>query len=226
MEQKLKALADSLNEHLEIFNMEKERLLKSNEATLQIIKKFRKEINDRLDELEKTSIADIEDKFAALIGIVEKGMAMFETNKAKVNKCLDVISKGNECITQKFVNIKKSKHLVSKTTEFIEENKLRIPSQDIDFSADVRVLPLLKEMNALGKTVQQASMGTDESKLPGIPNEEALHKTRRVKKHNVSLKGDRFECSILTACTMDDGTVILAEGRNNKLKRLNGSTLL
>ncbi|XP_060564674.1 uncharacterized protein LOC132723887 [Ruditapes philippinarum] len=264
MEHKLNEVIKSITEQLDIFKREKSRILKSREETLEVVKKFRKEINDRLDELEKASVADISGQYAVLVDIVDKGMTMLETNKLKVKNSLDVLSADSDQITQNFVNIKKSKKVATEIIDVLEQNKLPIQSKNIDFAADIRISSLLKEINALGKALQQVTTRNEDLKTmtspdlktaaspdfktvaspdlktvaspdlkteasPNLktvasPKEEGLYKTTQVKKYCVRGRADKFDCSILTACTMEDGTIILAEGRNNKIKRLNGST--
>jgi hypothetical protein len=240
MEHKLNEVIKSITEQLDIFKREKSRILKSREETLEVVKKFRKEINDRLDDLEKASVADISGQYAVLVDIVDKGMTMLETNKLKVKNSLDVLSADSDQITQNFVNIKKSKKVATEIIDVLEQNKLPIQSKNIDFAADIRISSLLKEINALGKALQQVTtrnedlktmtspdlktVASPDLKTVASPNEESLYKTTQVKKYCVRVRADKFDCSILTACTMEDGTIILAEGRNNKIKRLNGST--
>lgn len=44
------------------------------------------------------------------------------------------------------------------------------------------------------------------------------------KTYSVTMKSDIKTCSISSACTLDDGTIILADYNNNKIKRLDSSS--
>jgi hypothetical protein len=46
------------------------------------------------------------------------------------------------------------------------------------------------------------------------------------KKYNVKVKSDKDTCDIVSACTLDDGTIILSDFGNKKLKRVDPSSLI
>ncbi|XP_053402973.1 uncharacterized protein LOC128558139 [Mercenaria mercenaria] len=201
IQQILKLTAKSMTERHEGFKQEKQRVVKSRVKLLESVKKFRKEINDRLDELEKNTEEDIEEKYKTLINEVEERMQLFETSIAYISTTLNKLESTDNA-TQNFVIAKKAEKRVDKVAKVIEEIKVQTPSQNIDLTADPRISSLLEEINVLGTA--------------DIPKEDS-------RKYYVKVQSDKTECDIVSACTLDDGTILLSDNGNNRLKRLDSS---
>ncbi|XP_045216792.2 uncharacterized protein LOC123566596 isoform X1 [Mercenaria mercenaria] len=224
IQQKLKSFTKTLAEHHEKFQSQKQRLLKSRAETLVSVKKFRKEINDRLDELEKNTVDDIEDKYKALIHEIEEGMKQLEKNKANVSSTLDKLFPASKNAIQNFVNVKKAETAASKAAKFVQETKLQISFKDVDFNADDKISSFLAEINVLGKITERMSVDAECKSTVAVSKEEALLQVKGYKEYPVKVQSDKEKCNIVSACTLEDGTIILSDLSNNKLKRLDSST--
>ncbi|XP_045216796.2 uncharacterized protein LOC123566598 [Mercenaria mercenaria] len=222
IQQKLKSVTKTLTEHHEKFQSQKQRLLKSRAKTLDNVKKFRKEINDRLDELEKNTGDDIEHKYKALIHEMEEGMKQLEKNKANVSSILDKLVPASKNAIQNFVNVKKAETAANKAAKFVQETKLQTPLKDVDFTADDKISSLLGEINVMGKITER--MLVDAECKGTVSKEEALLQVKGYKEYSVKVQSDKKKCDIVSGCTLEDGTIILSDTDNDKLKRLNSST--
>ncbi|XP_053405631.1 uncharacterized protein LOC128558999 [Mercenaria mercenaria] len=224
IQQKLKSFTKTLAEHHEKFQSQKQRLLKSRAETLVSVKKFRKEINDRLDELEKNTVDDIEDKYKALIHEIEEGMKQLEKNKANVSSTLDKLFPASKNAIQNFVNVKKAETAASKAAKFVQETKLQTSFKDVDFNADDKISSFLAEINVLGKITERMSVDAEYKGTVAVSKEEALLQVKGYKEYSVKVQSDIKTCYIVSECTLEDGTIILSDNNNDKLKRLDSST--
>ncbi|XP_053405630.1 uncharacterized protein LOC123566596 isoform X3 [Mercenaria mercenaria] len=224
IQQKLKSVTKTLAEQHEKFQSEKQRLLKSRAKTLDNVKKFRKEINDRLDELEKNTVDDIEDKYKALIHEMEEGMKQLEKNKANVSSTLDKLVPASKNAIQNFVTVKKAETAASKAAKSVQETKLQTSFKDVYFTADDKISSLLAEINVLGKITDRMSVDAECKGTVAVSKEEALLQIKGCKEYSVKVQSDDYKCDIGSACTLEDGTIILSDQSNKKLKRLHSST--
>ncbi|XP_060567398.1 E3 ubiquitin-protein ligase TRIM33-like [Ruditapes philippinarum] len=71
---KLKEITKTLEKQADRFKQDKQRLLKRKAEILAFIRKFRQEINDHLDKLEKSSINEIESKVKCLEDKIEDSL--------------------------------------------------------------------------------------------------------------------------------------------------------
>ncbi|XP_045156222.2 uncharacterized protein LOC123522826 isoform X2 [Mercenaria mercenaria] len=224
IQQKLKSVTKTLTEQHEKFQSEKQRLLKSRAETLVSVKKFRKEINDRLDELEKNTVDDIEDKYKALIHEMEEGMKQLEKNKANVSSTLGKLVPASKNAIQNFVTVKKAETAASKAAKSVQETKLQTSFKDVDFTADDKIPSFLAEINVLGKITERMSVDAECKSTVAVSKEEALLQAKGYKEYSVKVQSDENKCDIVSACTLEDGKIILSDYNNKKLKRLDSST--
>ncbi|XP_045210802.2 uncharacterized protein LOC123562215 [Mercenaria mercenaria] len=224
IQQKLDLVAKALTEHQEKFKRERERLLQSKTATLKNIKNFRKEINDRLDELEKNTVSDIEDKCKAFINETEESIRILETSKSSVKSARDKLASTGDNKLQNFVNIKKGKNIAGNAAKSVKASQLQTPFKDIDFTADHRLASLLEEINVFGKLEQMKVMRSENVGTVNICKNESLLQVKGSTQCSVKVRSDNRVCKIISACTLVDGTIILSNQYNKKLKRLDSST--
>ncbi|XP_045210917.2 uncharacterized protein LOC123562339 [Mercenaria mercenaria] len=224
IQQKLESVNKALEEHLEKFNRERERLLKSKTVTLENIKKFRKEINDRLDELEKNTISDTEDKYKTFINEKEDSIRILERSKACLKSAQDKLKLASDNKLQIFVNVKKGENIAENVAKSVKATKLQTPFKDIDFAGDRRLDSLLHEINVFGKIEQRIAMKTENIGTVNIHKNDFLLQVKGCTKYSVNVQSDKKYCDIISACTLEDGTIILSDWSNSKLKRLDSSS--
>ncbi|XP_053383019.1 uncharacterized protein LOC123540364 [Mercenaria mercenaria] len=220
IQQKVDSVAKTLKEQQEKFKRERELLLESKTATLENIKKFRKEINDRLDELEKHTISDTEDKYKAFINEMEESIRILETSEASIISARDKLTLASDNKLQNFVNVKKVENIAGNVAKSVEPSQL----QNIDFTADHRLTSLLAEINVFGNIGQRIDMKSENVGTVNIYSDESLLQIKGSTKYSVKVKSDKYRCDIISACALEDGTIMLADKGNNKLKRLDSST--
>ncbi|XP_053390123.1 uncharacterized protein LOC128553041 [Mercenaria mercenaria] len=224
IQQKLDSVAQALKEQQEKFKRENERLLKSKIATLESIKKLRKDINDRLDQLENNTISDIEEKYKAFINEMEDSIRILETNKASVKSARNKLNLASDNKLQNFVNVKKGENIAENAAKSVKANQLQSPFKDIDFTGDHRLDSLLHEINVFGKIEQRIAMKTENIGTVNIHKNDSLLQVKGSTKYSVKVQSDEYRCDIISACTLEDGTMILADQNNKKLKRLDSSS--
>ncbi|XP_053390122.1 uncharacterized protein LOC128553040 [Mercenaria mercenaria] len=224
IQQKLDSVTKVLKEQQEKFKREKERLLKSKTVTLENIKKFRKEINDRLDELEKNTISYIEDKYKTFLNEMEESIRILETSKASLKSAREKLTLASDNKLQNFVNVKKGENIAENAAISVEASQLQTPFKDIDFTGDHRLASLLHEINVFGKIEQRIAMKTENIGTVNIHKNDSLLQVKGCTKCSVKVQSDKEYCNIVSACTLEDRTIILSDCNNNKLKRLDSST--
>ncbi|XP_053381378.1 uncharacterized protein LOC123556212 [Mercenaria mercenaria] len=224
IQQKLDSVAKALKEQQENFKLERERLLKSKTATLESIKKFRKEINGRLDELETNTISDIEDKYKTFINEMEESIRILERSKVSLKSARDKLKLASGNKLQNFVNVKKGENIAENAAKSIKVNQLQTPFKDVDFTGDHRLASLLHEINVFGKIEQRIVMKTENIGTVNIHKNDSLLQVKGSTKYVVKVQSDNMRCDIVSACTLEDGTIILSDYNNSKLKRLHSSS--
>ncbi|XP_045194602.2 uncharacterized protein LOC123550238 [Mercenaria mercenaria] len=208
IQQKLETSAKILDEYLEDLQQERQQLLESKADSIEEIRKFRQEINARLDEMEQNSIADLEDRFKVLIKEIEDRMRLLQKNKTSVTSAKDKLSSDKNNVSQEFVNGKRGRKAASNAKAYVEDSKAGFHRKDITIIPDQIILPKLKEMNMLLKVTEEAS----------------LFKAKNKKTCNVKIPSDTEVCDISSVCYLEDGSVILCDYINKKLKRLDSSS--
>ncbi|XP_060606535.1 transcription intermediary factor 1-alpha-like [Ruditapes philippinarum] len=103
---KLKVLARTLAVQANKFQQDKQTLLKRKAELLDDIRKFRQEINDQLDKLEKSSVVEIENKFKHLQDKIEEGLKQLQTHKSTVTSANDKLTSPNQNQAELFVHVK------------------------------------------------------------------------------------------------------------------------
>ncbi|XP_060587229.1 uncharacterized protein LOC132742771 [Ruditapes philippinarum] len=206
---RLKEIAKTLAKQADRFKQDKQRLLKRKAEILADIRKFRQEINDHLDKLEKTSIDEIEDKVKSLEDKIEDGLKQLQANKSRITSANDKLASTNTNKAEVFVHVKMAEDAANVANIYIEDAKIKNTVEDIDFQPDRTILTQLEQMKALGTLSEKPTKASVN-----------LFQIKGHQLYNVKVKSDKNNCHITSACCMEDGTIILADYNNNKLKRL------
>lgn len=235
---KIHAASKNLEIQLEIYQFEKEQLIKKKHDALKNIHVFRKAIDDRLDELEQNSIAEIEDKYNNLINEVEEGIGFLNVNSVTVAIAKAKMEAAGDAI-QKFIATKVANKIADSATEFMESGMACFEEVFIDFIGDQKMLALSEEINALGKVIQRSTKEAEVititeyhplslNRLFGTGSGERKEDLIQVKRgeKNAIFMNDLEEClcEIISACALKDGTIILSDYNNRRLKCLDRSS--
>ncbi|XP_060552024.1 uncharacterized protein LOC132713438 [Ruditapes philippinarum] len=206
---KLKEIAKTLEKQANTFKQDKQSLLKRKAELLANIRKFRQEINGQLDKLEKSSIDEIESKVKCLEDKIEDGLKQLQAHKSKIRSANDKLASTNTNHSEVFVYVKMGEDAANVANKYMEHAKIKSTVDDIEFQPDRTILTQLEQRKALGT-------------LSGKPTKPAvnLFQIKGNQSYNVKVKSDIYDCNIASACCMEDGTIVLADRDNSKLKRL------
>ncbi|XP_060588069.1 uncharacterized protein LOC132743214 [Ruditapes philippinarum] len=205
IEIKLKAIAKTLAEQCDRFKNDKQRLLKRKAELLADIRKFRQEINDHLNKLEKCSLDEIDDKVKSLEDKIEYSLKQLQTNKSMVASANDKLASTNILRSEVFLYVKMAEDAANVANKYIEDAKFQSSVECIDFQPDRAILTQLEHKKTIG-TLTETTVN--------------LFQIKENQSYNVKVKSDMYNSYIISACCMEDGTIILADYNNTKLKRL------
>ncbi|XP_053402492.1 uncharacterized protein LOC128557894 [Mercenaria mercenaria] len=189
-------------------------LKKQKQRETDSITNYRKELEAELKRLETESLKEVDAQYNCMerdlqseITETEKHIDVLEQSAAKLQK-----SNGNKA--QEFVCVKIAQKNVIKTgssTSTIQKQT----DEKISFSADMKIKNYLKQLKALGQ------LSTAEATYKPRTTAYTVKQQRNI---DIQLKEDIRTCYIYGSCFTEDGSLLLADINNNKLKRLSGST--
>ncbi|XP_060608515.1 uncharacterized protein LOC132760543 [Ruditapes philippinarum] len=205
---KLKEIAKTLKKQADKFKQDKQRLLRRKAELLADIRKFRQEINDHLDKLEKSSIDEIESKVKCLEDKIEDSLKQLQANKSRIRSANDKLASTNTNHSEVFVYVKMGEDAANVATNYMEHAKIKSTVEDIEFQLDRTILTQLEQKKTIGTISEKPTKTADN-----------LFQIKGNQSYNVKVKSDKDSCNIRSACCMEDGTIILADD-NKKLKRL------
>jgi hypothetical protein len=206
---KLKALAKALAAQADKFQHDKQNLLKRKAEILDDISKFRQDINDQLDRLEKSSRNEIENKFKLHEGRIVEGLKQLQEHVRNVTSFIDKLAFPNPNEAELFVHVKMGEDAENVANKFIEDSRMKITVSDIKFKPDRKVLQILKQNQTIGMLTDKTTKNVDE-----------LLQITGGQSYAVKVRSDENECDISSACYIESCEIILVDYNNNKLKRL------
>ncbi|XP_060582490.1 uncharacterized protein LOC132738899 isoform X1 [Ruditapes philippinarum] len=211
LQTKLKEIAKTLEKQADRFKQDKQRMLKRKAEILADIRKFRQEINDHLDKLEKSSIDEIESRVKSLEDKIEDSLKQLQANKSRIRSANDKLTSTNTNYSEVFVYVKMGEDAANVAIKYIEHAKIKSTVGDIEFQPDRTILTQLEQKKTIGILSEKPAKTADN-----------LFQIKGNQSYNVKVKSDKNDCHINSACCMKDGTIILADYNNIKLKRLHG----
>ncbi|XP_060574766.1 uncharacterized protein LOC132732372 [Ruditapes philippinarum] len=198
------AVAVDIEIQLKIRQREIKRLLKRKEEEVEKIKQFRIDINQKLDNLERKSIVNIENKYKAIIKKIEEQITIFTTFQTDVKSSAEDIKFATSNVSQKFVGMKVANSVTEKAGNGLKEETIQLKRVDAFFEGQQYLMSMLDETDILGDIIEQ-------------PVRYKLGEKREI---NIIHDLDTKVCSISSACILNDGSVIIADYGNQSLKRI------
>ncbi|XP_053402250.1 uncharacterized protein LOC128557829 [Mercenaria mercenaria] len=172
------------------------------------IKIYSKELEAELKRLETESLKEVDVQYKSMeidllneIKEAEKHIDNLEQSGAKLQK-----SNGNKA--QEFVCVKTAQRNILTVKRSTSKKQTEVK---IFFSTDMKIKNYLKQLKALGQVATCKPRST-------------AYKVKQQRNINITLKKDKNTCRILGSCYIEDGSLLLADWNNNKLKRLDVST--
>jgi hypothetical protein len=169
----------------------KQELLNNKASTLHSISQFRKEINDRLDELEKETVDDAVTRFNGTK--LDNKMKKCEALKTSLVSIKDNIKTNRENKFQKFVTV--TKDMTRQAIKDIHASP--VLTNDICLNLDHNLLSMLKKIDSLGTFGQK-----EQKAILGVGKSDILC---------IKVDSDEEDCSITSACELHNWTVILSD---------------
>ncbi|XP_045204221.2 uncharacterized protein LOC123557073 [Mercenaria mercenaria] len=189
-------------------------LKKSKDETTDCIRMFRKEMEAMLEKLETESIKVVEAQFERIETMLLKQIK--EANKFSDDLTLFTTklekSAGNKA--QEFVCVNQAVKTIDKTKE-AEKHLRQEQDAELEFKPNVNIKTFLEHLKTLG---QLSSMRTK------YKPKTTAYTVRTRKRISVKLTEDRNDCCIFGSCFISDGSLLLTDFHNRKLKHVDIST--
>ncbi|XP_053389186.1 E3 ubiquitin-protein ligase TRIM56-like [Mercenaria mercenaria] len=193
-------------------------LKKKKDICLNEIQAFRIDINKTIDQLEQTTIKDLDDQFSALD-------QSFENEMQAVQKTLDDLRKqklsaeaSDVNTSQQFVSLKLCQTEITEAENLISGGSLSIDKNSLCFERNSEMLAFLQSLYSLDKPQYQM---TEQRVLPRR-TKESLYQVKAKYSFNVKLPKDQKTCSISSMCLLDSGYLLVTDNRNKVLKLVDG----
>ena len=204
------------------------------------VTKIKQAKQDELKEIEKDTIKAITDiaEFRALISTVldrmeKKGKAHIETRQKELSKdiehdierCNKVIESIDKRLTRlkssrketdsskAFVEIKKKKETMQKARQLLGSLRHKTRTGMVQFTVDPKVVTFARNLSWYGKDRTYLSFEQPLS----FPH---LYKVKNETQFDVRAKGDKGICNIVDVCQLGNGTLLLADASNGRLKQM------
>jgi ElaB/YqjD/DUF883 family membrane-anchored ribosome-binding protein len=194
------------------FKQDKQWLLKRKAELLTDIRKFRQEINDQLDKIEKNSIDEVEDKVKHLEDKIEDNLKKLQANMARVTSANDKLASPNTNQAEVFVHVKIGEDAANVANICIEDYKSKHTGDDIEFQPDKKIITQLQQYKSLGTLTEKIT------KTPGT-----LFQIKGKESYCITATSDKEVSNFISACCLKDDTIILADYNNNKLNRFHSN---
>ncbi|XP_060591332.1 endophilin-A1-like [Ruditapes philippinarum] len=169
VEEKLDSVSMYLTRQHESIKSEQDQLLERKKLLVDNITKFRKEINDKLDDLEKVTISDADNTYKSLTNEMKNAMRMLQNMKETIAGYRERIKSNSNNQTTRFVTLKKAEdidHTASKLEIKLKKGK---SFGNIEFEAGQKLSTLLKDMNSYDFTAQQPAQKYQHPQQPCQP---------------------------------------------------------
>ncbi|XP_053396823.1 uncharacterized protein LOC123551317 [Mercenaria mercenaria] len=188
-----------------------EDLKKSKTKSVMTIKDFRKDMETILEQLEKESIKELEKKF-----IDEESKLLEEKKKAEteldgLKQAMNDLKKSEGNKAQQFVSMKMSLKSIAETEDVSRSLQTSIDA-DISFSFDPAILEFLQQLKTFGSVRHDSATALR-------PLRTTVYSVKRIENLNIRGQNDKETCSVYGSCLTEDGSLLLADNTNNKIKR-------
>ncbi|XP_053387069.1 transcription intermediary factor 1-beta-like [Mercenaria mercenaria] len=209
----------------------------------KIIADFRKKVNKCFDDLEEKALDALHDKTENIVSSCEqdtKDLTVMKTTAEDMLKQLESFKGDNEC--DLFVQVKSDKTFLSNAMQEILNISKKVEKDAINFRIDPKIEPYLSSLEGLGsftdipmnashlspvaidrherhpRAFTSSSQTSRDNRAP-LP----IYKTQLYGKFDVKEKSDPAVCEISDICQLPNGTFLIADYNNKKLKRLDKS---
>ncbi|XP_053389313.1 uncharacterized protein LOC128552306 [Mercenaria mercenaria] len=181
-------------------------------ATDSIIN-YRKELEAELKRLETESIKEVNAQLNSMERDLQREIKESEQHINDIEQSVAALQKSNGNRSQEFVCVKTAQKKI--VTVKSSTSSFKIPTEvKISFPVDMKIKNYLKQLKILGHVSSEEAT----YKLS------TAYKVKQQRDIDIKLKEDNSGCNIYGSCFTEDGSLLLADLINRKLKRLDLST--
>ncbi|XP_053390773.1 uncharacterized protein LOC128553625, partial [Mercenaria mercenaria] len=213
---------DKLHQKLQVMKIMMEKIMKTRQRLTEDLKKskteavmaiktFRNDMETILEQVEKESIKELEMKFKEEESklLEEKKKAQIELDRLKQSVNDLKKSEGNKA--QQYVSVKMSLQSITKTEDISSSLQTNIDA-NISFSFDPAILDFLQQLKTFGlvRHVSTTDLRSPRANVYSVKRNENL---------NIRSQNDKNTCRVFGSCLTEDGSLLLADFSNNKIKR-------
>ncbi|WAR05026.1 hypothetical protein MAR_020395, partial [Mya arenaria] len=172
------------------------------------VKVLRKEINDILDQLEKTTVEQLDGMIKNLETVVQADIEacvhMNDQMTAMIEKVQQMTGKHKEMHC--YLGYRRCQDKLTKAEEQVQKMQKQ-PEQKLIFKSDISLQPFLRNLHVLGSI--------DKIEIGHVYNALAL------KQYDVGIQSDNYRSSIVGLCEFPSGDLVIADKKNSRVKHLN-----
>lgn len=217
VEKKIKELQNVMKAIKEAKEAKGQELRNFLHITIDTVKAFKQELQTLLDNIEQETITEITKEVCALEANLEAEIKEAEKVIDSLNELHSQLKKSEGNKAQEFVCVKSSKKLTDKVTEQ-EKTQQCLINEIGSFTADQTIKTFLLQIQKLGKFEGSEKM------VPKPKPETTPYKVKLKREISVKLVNDTKSCCIYGCCDTNEGSLLLADSNNKKLKYWNMAT--
>ncbi|XP_053390892.1 uncharacterized protein LOC128553741 [Mercenaria mercenaria] len=179
----------------------------------KVISMFRKEINDRLDQLQKQIQTDADKKISTHKQMVKKVLETCETTSSDIKQLQSRLQdyKASQQNGQLYITMKQAKSKLK--SDEIKEADRSLEKTNIQYTFDRNqdLTNMLSREDAFGKLTLSSSVVTSNEIKP-------IDKLTQKENINIKTKSDRHQCCITGCVALSSNKIVAADSNNVKLK--------
>ncbi|XP_053383612.1 uncharacterized protein LOC128549893 [Mercenaria mercenaria] len=167
------------------------------------IKTYRAEIDQTLDRLEQTAVAEVDRICNTEEKNIQAELKNLQETTIKLNQSKAALESSQKNQSQQFVSRKTCEKLLSETETTWSSSDDKRGDATL-FTKNLEIHYSLQQFKSLGCQSHQEKLG--------------LYQVQSKKDYSVKLKDDGNSCDIWSSCMLDSGDMLLVDNRNSKIK--------
>lgn len=193
---------------------DKKKLQNETETAVKEVEDFRKLIDWVLDRMERKGKEYIEKRYKELNKAITEEIIRCEEMIISLEKVKSLWkSRGKQMSLDHYVNIKKGKQTMKKAQILCDSMKSHASREMVKFTVDPKVENFARNLAWFGKDRTYLSFEQPLS----FPH---LYQIKHDNQFDIKARGDKRVCSIIDICQLQDGTLLVIDAANRRVKQL------
>ncbi|XP_053390768.1 uncharacterized protein LOC128553620 [Mercenaria mercenaria] len=188
-----------------------EELKKSKTEAVMAIKDFRKEMETILEQLENESIKELEMKLKKEESKLLEEKKKAETELDGLKQAVNDLKKSEGNKAQQFVSLKMSLKSIAKTEDVSRLLQTSVDA-NISFSFDPAIFEFLQQFKTFGSVRHDSATALRSPRT-------TVYSVKKIENLNIRVQNDSQTCYVYGSCLTDEGSLLLADYYNEKIKR-------